>query len=436
VLLALFVLLTAALLLRPADFVPVLRGLGLYYAILGLTWLAALPRLTNRDTLRRLTAHPVTWCVLGLQVVVVLSHLTNGRIYEARVSGITFLEVPLYYLLLLVVCDTPRQLERFLGWLVVLIAVQTVIAVLQFYNVIELPAVATLLQDQDFDPATGEFIVIPRLTGLGLFHDPNELCLLLAMGIGIAAWELTEGALGPGRLLGLGLLLFFGFGVVLTQSRGGLVGVLIGVGTYVWLRWGWRKAIIGALVGLPVIFATLGGRIARVSTEEGTAQQRIELWRDALQFFKQAPVFGIGMDQFVEEVGLVTHNSFLHCYAELGFLGGTLFLAAFVLTLWPLYQVANAPSKADDPRVPGLAAFLFAIIAGYAGGAMSVSRSYVIPTYLVLGLGVVLAQLAAPIGETEEVRITSRRVMAVGALSVGFIALMYLFVRLAVAGPV
>ena len=49
---------------------------------------------------------------------------------------------------------------------------------------------------------------------------------------------------------------------------------------------------------------------------------------------------------------------------------------------------------ATDPKGPGLAAFLFAAVVGYAAGAMSLSRTYVIPTYLVLALATAYLNVA------------------------------------------
>ena len=65
-----------------------------------------------------------------------------------------------------------------------------------------------------------------------------------------------------------------------------------------------------------------------ISADEGTGQARIQLWSDGLMFFQQSPLFGIGMENYRQFSRHVAHNSFIHCFAELGLLGGTLFLGA------------------------------------------------------------------------------------------------------------
>ena len=43
----------------------------------------------------------------------------------------------------------------------------------------------------------------------------------------------------------------------------------------------------------------------------------------------------------VEEIQVVSHNSFIHCFAELGFFGGAAFLSCFLaagLSIWSLKQ--------------------------------------------------------------------------------------------------
>src|SRR5205823_3488992 len=84
-----------------------------------------------------------------------------------------------------------------------------------------------------------------------------------------------------------------------------------------------------AAVVLPALFALFAGRQTDLSAAGGTGQARIQLWSEGLALFREAPFFGVGQGSYAEHVDQVAHNSFVECYAELGFFGGTLFLGAF-----------------------------------------------------------------------------------------------------------
>src|SRR5205807_1762810 len=131
----------------------------------------------------------------------------------------------------------------------------------------------------------------------------------------------------------------FGYALSLTQSRGGFIALLGALLTLVWSRFGWRKAIPLAAILVPVMFMLFDGRMTGLSASEGTGQERIQLWSEGFNFFREAPIFGIGMDEFTEEVRQPAHNSFVHCYAELGFFGGSLFFGAFFTAFWSLSRL-------------------------------------------------------------------------------------------------
>ena len=79
-----------------------------------------------------------------------------------------------------------------------------------------------------------------------------------------------------------------------------------------------------------------------ISSDEGTGQARIQLWSDGLDIFRYSPVIGIGMDNYRQFSNHVAHQSFIHCFTELGLIGGTLFLGAFFLALKGMYDLAIA----------------------------------------------------------------------------------------------
>src|SRR5262249_10428470 len=82
----------------------------------------------------------------------------------------------------------------------------------------------------------------------GVEQDPNYEALTLVAGIPIALWILQHDASTWWRRIGLGCVLAMVGGVVITESRAGLIaGIVIAVATLVKSR---RKVIAFALVGI------------------------------------------------------------------------------------------------------------------------------------------------------------------------------------------
>jgi hypothetical protein len=77
-------------------------------------------------------------------------------------------------------------------------------------------------------------------------------------------------------------------------------------------------------------------------------------------------------------------------------LGGSLFLCAFVLAVRMLYSLR----REERPNIPfSLASFqpfILAMVVGYAAGMYSLSRAYIVPTYMCLGIAQAYLGLALP----------------------------------------
>ena len=57
-------------------------------------------------------------------------------------------------------------------------------------------------------------------------------------------------------------------------------------------------------VGLPMLLLVFGGRQTEISTSTGTAQTRVELWREWLTTWRENMLFGKGMSLAKEEDAL------------------------------------------------------------------------------------------------------------------------------------
>jgi O-antigen ligase len=427
----LFILVNAALFVRPGEIVPGLEQWSIYqWLILGCL-VVAYPRVFDQFTRDALVSRPITVCVVGMWVTVVLSHLARMNMFDARETGFAFGKVVLYYLLLMAVVDTPERLRKLLLWLVAFIVILTLIAVLQYHGVIQLASLTTL-EERKLDPETGEFVVIPRLRSTGIFNDPNDLCLVLGLGIQMSLYFAADKRRGPIRLAWLTPIALFGYALMRTQSRGGLLGVTAGLLVLGNARYGWRKTAAAAVVAVLVLLSVLGGRQTSfdMGDKEDTGQARVQLWAEGFELFKQSPVFGIGASQFAEEVGLVAHNSFVHGYVELGLIGGTLFVGAFFCALVGLRRAGAAATSQCDSELVRLRPYVTAMVVGFGVGLLSLSRNYVVPTFLSLGLASAYIRLNAEETLVPALSLDKRLVGQLAMTSLASVTLIYTSIRL------
>lgn len=425
----LFVVCTGVLFVRPTELVDDLNDAPLYEAAILAGLAISAPRVLRQLSASALVKNPATLCVMGLVPAVALSHLSHLLIGEAARSSFTFLKVALSYLFLLAVLNSTVRLQRFLGWIFAFISVLTILALLQNYEAIDNPALAAhreRLQDKE----TGEVIgVNTRLSGAGIFANPNDLSRILVVGIALALYFFDGGATALLRPFWLATIGVFGHALLLTQSRGGFTALLATFFVLGLLRLGTRRTLLLAGMAVPILGFAIEGRQTDLSTSDGTGQQRIRLWSDGLDALKASPAFGIGMGNYSEITGgLGAHNSFVHAYVELGFFGGTLFAAAVFCALWSGTHLVRREKRCADPQLRRVGIYLVAILAGYAVGMMSSSRCYAFPTYYLLGLVTVYARLARADVALPTYRVTPRNVVLVVLSSMFLLAAFQLYV--------
>src|SRR5262249_24536340 len=130
---------------------------------------------------KNLDKDSLTACVAGFAGAIFLSHFSHFRIEDAVAGAVDFLKVLLYYGLLIGFVANISRLQRFVFWLTLFVSICALVSVLEFYGMITLPVAAKI--------ADGNYL---RLRGSGIFNDPNDLCVLLCVGLLLGLYLLSK----------------------------------------------------------------------------------------------------------------------------------------------------------------------------------------------------------------------------------------------------
>ncbi len=179
--------------------------------------------------------------------------------------------------------------------------------------------------------------------------NPNQLGILMALGIPMAAMLVCRPQKLLVRAVALGYLLLAPLVVVLTASRDGFVAMAIAATSIPFLLG--RRSLLRRLTAVlfliaiataTVVFSPANSwkRLATVGSETvtGNLNDRLPIWRSGLRTFESNALHttvGIGADGFLNGVGLayVAHNTYLSILVNFGIVGFTVFLLLLLQAL-------------------------------------------------------------------------------------------------------
>ena len=449
----LFLLANAMLFVRPGEIVPALGDIQLYLMFISGAMLFAIPDLHNQMRLKSLIQQPVNLCVLGVTFCILLSRISAGYIAGTDSLFLGMVKVAMYYLVLVAVINTPDRLRYFLMTTAICSTLMIAYSIMDYRSFVHewmnrADMVEVIYQENQLPPHErkimrhipdrngadiyGNEIFFFRLCGLGIFHDPNDVSLLIVATCVISAYFLTDPRMHGIRYLWLIPLAVGGVALYYTYSRGGLLAA--GVGLMAWLstRYGGKVALaIGLLCAMAVPVAL--GRAGNIDISSGTGQNRIQHWSDGLMAIRNSRVlFGIGAGNYLEVSSHVAHNSYVHSFVELGIVGGTLFFGCFFLPAYTFFLMKRFNFTIHNPELRRLFPYVAAIMAEWCMGMCTLSRCYVPSTYMVAGLGAAFVNLAGFYQPRPRPLIILNRWTAIiwCTASVMLLAGAYVFVRL------
>ncbi len=384
----------AVMILRPSELIPELQGMPIFEGFISGALMLGLPNLMRHARWRNLRQQPTVVSVASVFVAIVASHLSRASVYGLTRDTLEFVKILLFFGLVVSLTDTVARLRQLLMVLALCATAAMSLCVVDYLNLYDFQFI-THVTDAGEITATNEQLRVVRLCGLGIFHDPNDVSLLIVFSGIVCAYFLLDQSRAPIRLAWLGPLAILAAALYFTRSRGGLLSAGVGLLSLVVCRYGLKSGVVVGLLGLCAL-PLIAGRQADIDLSQGgTGHERVLLWRDGMAALRSPMIlFGIGQGMYADYAGLVAHNSFVHAYVELGLIGGTLFLGCFffpALTLWRLRHRHHHLTHSD---LRTLYPFLVAILAAWTMGLQSLSRTYALATYLMLGIQVAYANLA------------------------------------------
>jgi O-antigen ligase len=253
-------------------------------------------------------------------------------------------------------------------------------------------------------------------------YDSNDIAFVMVCGFPVGAMWFLRGR-GPGRYIAGLISALAVVTVLLTRSRGGLIGLCIVIGLLLVTAASRQRlgavTVVLACVLLVGIFsskgywnrmATIWGggeRTATVSDEYDTSGiwgARWPIWQTALQLMLEHPLIGVGPGAFDVAEGRshggkgkwsTAHNAFLQIGAELGIPGLALFLFLLYRGVKNCRRVIRlARQRPELAKEAWLARSVELSLYGFIVVGFGLSQAYSSIPYLLVATSAVLTRLA------------------------------------------
>jgi putative inorganic carbon (hco3(-)) transporter len=165
--------------------------------------------------------------------------------------------------------------------------------------------------------------------------------------------------------------------VLLTKSRGALIGIIAGILVLIALRWrrGWLAPLGAGIVCVLAVWRIGPARVANLIAATGSVQGlegRLEIWSRALKMILDTPFTGIGMGTFPQFANAVhpflvmgigaeighAHNLFMQLAVDVGLPGLVAWASIWMLAIVATWRTFRYGARTGDRWLTGLSAGL------------------------------------------------------------------------------
>jgi O-antigen ligase len=239
---------------------------------------------------------------------------------------------------------------------------------------------------------------------IGWVERENECATLIALAVPLLLWLVASGCARP-RWAWIGVPLF-AYGIVLTGSNTGLIGLVFALTVFVVMTGSWRRIILLTVSSLATFFIVVTwGRDflppifqRRVLNalqngdidEAGTFADRMRLIHEAVAKADSSSLLGIGADQYrhFSELHAPVHNVYLLIWVEAGLPG----LIGFLLLLVAGIIIGMLAAQRREGRVSAICTLATVLLFAALANALPhlYSRFFVVPLLLAIAPSVAI----------------------------------------------
>jgi len=250
--------------------------------------------------------------------------------------------------------------------------------------------------------------------------DNNGYAVALVSTAGIGVFLAMYAETRKEKLLASVSIALITHAVLLTNSRGGMLGmVIVGLTSFLLMRKGWREysafaaaIILVAIFTGPEVRARFSATFADKQERDESAENRIVIWMGCLDQMAKNPLLGVGPDRmplYAPEYGLflgmAAHTLWLQVGAELGPPALCFLIAFYTLTIFRLIPLARG-SPTTDERLRLYARMVIPSLCGFMVSAQFVTLNMLESPYYVCLIGVGALKLATPARSKPRARIS------------------------------
>jgi putative inorganic carbon (HCO3(-)) transporter len=358
---------------RPEEAFPALAGLRLPLIMALVTLVATWLQFSlHRHPLTRTPINPL---ILVFGAIALLTTFQNGTLSTAGQ------DIAKIVILVLLILNLVRTRERYQKLVTAIIVCSSYLALYSIYLFL-----------------TGHSLLregtIEQSVATGIFSDPNDLSATIVAGLALALHRIVI----KKKYLKLLYVLLVGamtWAVLLTSSRGGLLAFLTALGG-IFLIHSRRKglAIFLAACVCGTLFLLAPGRMGDMDSKEESANSRLGYWQNGINQLFAYPLQGIGYGQFPSvNGGYTAHNTFVLCFAEIGSFG---YFCWMGFIYYGFKKDRSTEERPDRSIASGTAEKILPVLEDLPGSRLAlasylvacfwISRTYALPTYVLLGL--------------------------------------------------
>lgn len=408
-------IMTALLYIRPQEYVEAIKGWPIMdWVAIGCIAGVFLEGSFSAEKFRR---SPINILIIFFWFQLGASWLLNNWLGGIVYNIVHFSPVAIMYFLIVLTVDSTRKLKLYIWTLVFFCCFLALESMLVFYTGSGVTG-ATALE-------RGE---VMQTKGVGIFADPNDIAINMVPMTAFLLPAFHKALLSKSWIPGFAFLLPFINGIVLTRSRGGMLG-LLSVG---WMYLRRRTGIVFAVIGIAMAFALIVSlpRMGQIDTQESSARLRLDHWSYGLNLFKTHPIMGVGVGNFAD-IGNYTHtahNALILVQAETGLVGTFFWISMLICTFLHLRDIRN-----EDRAPPWAEPFNYSMEAAMVGWLVSaffLSQTYKPLLYILMAVTVAgINVLSKEAGVDLSLRWTPKMTMLCGLATVGSVIFMYIAIR-------